>query len=55
MKLKRCTKCYGTGKTRVQQGFFSILKECPDCKGLGNVIVFKPLLPTMFELIFGEK
>ena len=33
-----CTTCNGTGQVRMQQGFFSIQQECPDCHGVGKII-----------------
>ncbi|MFL2980505.1 MAG: molecular chaperone DnaJ [Methylophilaceae bacterium] len=33
-----CTTCNGTGQVRMQQGFFSIQQECPDCNGVGKII-----------------
>ena len=28
-----CAKCKGTGKVRAQQGFFTVERNCPTCKG----------------------
>lgn len=33
-----CPTCHGTGKTRVQQGFFVIERPCHTCQGSGHVI-----------------
>ena len=33
-----CPHCGGRGKTRAQQGFFSIERTCPACGGAGKVI-----------------
>src|ERR1700761_285648 len=33
-----CPTCGGTGKTRMQQGFFLIERTCPTCAGQGRVI-----------------
>lgn len=52
MKLKQCSTCYGKGEVRKQKGFFSEPIKCEACEGLGNVITFKPLVPTLFEIIF---
>lgn len=37
-KLDTCTTCRGMGKIRVQQGFFTIERACPDCHGEGQKI-----------------
>lgn len=52
MKLKQGSTCHGNGEVREQKGFFSELIKCGACEGLGNVINFKPLVPTLFEMIF---
>lgn len=33
-----CTTCHGVGKVRAQQGFFTIERTCPACRGAGRVI-----------------
>jgi molecular chaperone DnaJ len=33
-----CDMCKGHGRVRVQQGFFTIERACPQCQGLGQVI-----------------
>lgn len=33
-----CGTCHGSGKVRVQQGFFTIERTCPTCQGQGRVI-----------------
>jgi len=33
-----CITCGGSGQTRFQQGFFSVMRTCPNCSGTGNVI-----------------
>ena len=33
-----CTTCGGAGQVRTQQGFFSIARPCPACRGQGRVI-----------------
>ncbi|MEI6628214.1 MAG: molecular chaperone DnaJ [Alphaproteobacteria bacterium] len=39
-----CTACYGRGKTRYQQGFFTIERTCATCGGAGQTIS-KPCRP----------
>ncbi len=39
-----CTACHGRGKTRYQQGFFTIERPCTTCGGAGQVIA-KPCRP----------
>ncbi len=39
-----CTACYGRGKTRYQQGFFTIERTCATCGGAGQTIA-KPCRP----------
>ncbi len=39
-----CTACYGRGKTRYQQGFFTIERTCATCGGAGQIIA-KPCRP----------
>lgn len=33
-----CPACHGRGKTRMQQGFFTIERTCMQCQGIGKVI-----------------
>lgn len=33
-----CKTCNGSGKTRFQQGFFTVERTCTSCNGLGHVI-----------------
>ncbi len=33
-----CITCGGNGQTRYQQGFFSVMRTCPNCSGKGQVI-----------------
>ncbi len=33
-----CTVCSGSGQTRFQQGFFSVMRTCSACGGSGNII-----------------
>lgn len=35
---ENCIACGGTGQTRYQQGFFSVMRTCPNCSGKGTVI-----------------
>lgn len=35
---RSCDTCGGHGQVRVQQGFFSLTRPCPDCSGAGKVI-----------------
>lgn len=39
-----CTACHGRGKTRYQQGFFTIERACATCGGAGQTIA-KPCRP----------
>ena len=34
----RCPSCGGTGSVDVNQGFFSMERPCPDCRGAGRII-----------------
>jgi molecular chaperone DnaJ len=36
--MKTCGTCNGRGEMKVQQGFFSLNKKCPTCKGVGKII-----------------
>ena len=33
-----CVGCGGAGQTRYQQGFFSVMRTCPNCQGKGQII-----------------
>lgn len=33
-----CQTCSGSGQTRYQQGFFSVMRTCPNCAGKGQII-----------------
>jgi len=33
-----CITCNGSGQTRYQQGFFSVMRTCPNCGGKGQII-----------------
>jgi molecular chaperone DnaJ len=33
-----CITCGGSGQTRYQQGFFSVMRTCPNCQGRGQII-----------------
>ena len=33
-----CISCGGSGQTRYQQGFFSVMRTCPNCQGKGQII-----------------
>lgn len=33
-----CSTCHGAGKVRSQQGFFTVERTCPGCRGAGQVI-----------------
>jgi molecular chaperone DnaJ len=33
-----CITCSGSGQTRYQQGFFSVMRTCPNCAGKGQII-----------------
>jgi molecular chaperone DnaJ len=35
---RTCDTCGGHGQVRIQQGFFSLTRPCPDCAGEGTVI-----------------
>lgn len=37
-KPETCTTCQGAGKVRAQQGFFTIERTCPACRGEGRVV-----------------
>ena len=35
---EQCTTCSGIGKVRAQQGFFTIERTCPQCRGAGRIV-----------------
>ena len=35
---ENCISCAGSGQTRYQQGFFSVMRTCPNCSGKGTII-----------------
>ncbi|MBV9419231.1 MAG: molecular chaperone DnaJ [Alphaproteobacteria bacterium] len=37
-KPEQCPTCTGIGKVRAQQGFFTIERTCPGCRGTGKII-----------------
>jgi molecular chaperone DnaJ len=37
-KAEQCPTCSGIGKVRAQQGFFTVERTCPGCRGTGRVI-----------------
>ncbi len=37
-KPETCITCGGSGQTRYQQGFFSVMRTCPNCAGKGQII-----------------
>jgi molecular chaperone DnaJ len=37
-KAEQCPTCSGIGKVRAQQGFFTIERTCPACRGNGRII-----------------
>lgn len=37
-KAESCITCQGSGQTRYQQGFFSVMRTCPNCSGRGQII-----------------
>ncbi len=37
-EAENCTACNGLGQVRYQQGFFSVGRACPTCRGTGRVI-----------------
>ncbi len=37
-KPEACITCQGSGQTRYQQGFFSVMRTCPNCAGKGQII-----------------
>ncbi len=41
---KTCPRCHGRGQVSVSQGFFTVMHDCPNCKGTG-VIAERPCRP----------
>jgi molecular chaperone DnaJ len=37
-KAEQCPTCAGIGKVRAQQGFFTVERTCPACRGSGRII-----------------
>ena len=37
-KAETCITCGGSGQTRYQQGFFSVMRTCANCQGHGQII-----------------
>jgi molecular chaperone DnaJ len=37
-KPETCIACGGAGQTRYQQGFFSVMRTCPNCSGKGQIV-----------------
>ena len=37
-KAEQCPTCAGIGKVRAQQGFFTVERTCPGCRGTGKII-----------------
>jgi molecular chaperone DnaJ len=37
-QAETCISCAGSGQTRYQQGFFSVMRTCPNCQGKGQII-----------------
>ncbi len=35
---EQCISCGGRGQTQYQQGFFSVMRTCPNCRGTGKII-----------------
>ena len=35
---ENCVTCGGSGQTRYQQGFFSVMRTCPNCSGKGQIV-----------------
>jgi molecular chaperone DnaJ len=33
-----CPTCYGAGRVRAQQGFFTVERTCPSCHGAGRIV-----------------
>jgi molecular chaperone DnaJ len=37
-EAETCITCAGSGQSRYQQGFFSVMRTCPNCGGAGKII-----------------
>jgi len=37
-KVETCGMCHGVGRVRAQQGFFTVERTCPTCRGAGQAI-----------------
>ena len=37
-RAEQCPSCSGMGKVRAQQGFFTIERTCPNCRGTGRIV-----------------
>ena len=37
-QAESCITCGGSGQTRYQQGFFSVMRTCPNCQGKGRIV-----------------
>jgi len=37
-EAQTCSTCRGVGQVRYQQGFFTMTRPCPDCRGEGKII-----------------
>lgn len=37
-QAENCITCGGSGQTRYQQGFFSVMRTCSNCRGKGKII-----------------
>lgn len=37
-QAQTCSTCRGAGQVRYQQGFFTMTRPCPDCRGEGKII-----------------
>jgi molecular chaperone DnaJ len=37
-KVEQCPSCSGMGKVRAQQGFFTVERTCPNCRGTGRFV-----------------
>ena len=53
-ELIKCANCNGSGKVIVEYGYFSKNIECHYCNGSCHEIKFKPLLPSLFNIIFSK-
>jgi molecular chaperone DnaJ len=38
-QVKTCSTCGGQGRVRYAQGFFSVARACPDCRGQGRKVI----------------